>query len=54
MTPVADRTKTPPSGIAFTGAQRVVPLVVIALALLLFGSFLLWFASRRDREAPTA
>ncbi|HEX9124334.1 MAG TPA: hypothetical protein VF984_13425, partial [Actinomycetota bacterium] len=43
-------TKTPPSGIAFTGAEGVVPLAGLALVLLLAGSGLLFWSRRRKGD----
>jgi LPXTG-motif cell wall-anchored protein/uncharacterized repeat protein (TIGR01451 family) len=44
-------TKTPPSGIAFTGAADVVPLAGLGLLLLLAGSGLLFWSRRRKGGA---
>jgi hypothetical protein len=45
-------TKTPPGGVAFTGAAAVVPLTGVALLLFLVGSGLLWAGRKRGDNAP--
>jgi len=44
-------TKTPPSGVAFTGTSAAIPLAGLALLLLLIGSGLVWVGSRRRGES---
>jgi hypothetical protein len=45
-------TKTPPSGVAFTGTSAVLPLSGLALVMLLLGSGMLWASRNRDKRAP--
>jgi uncharacterized repeat protein (TIGR01451 family) len=51
-TTVTPPTKTPPSGIAFTGSSVVLPLGTLALVLLLLGSGMLWAGRGRETHAP--
>ena len=48
VTPPPTPTRTPPSGLAFTGAARVVPMVGLALVLLLSGTGILFLTRRRN------
>src|SRR5206468_2452172 len=51
-TTVTPPTKTPPSGVAFTGSSAALPLGALALVLLLLGSGMLWAGRRRETHAP--
>jgi uncharacterized repeat protein (TIGR01451 family) len=51
-TTVTPPTKTPPSGVAFTGSSAVLPLGALALVLLLLGSGMLWAGRGRETHAP--
>lgn len=46
-------TKTPPGGTAFTGSNGTLGFGAMALALLLFGSGLMWAGYRRRRQYDT-
>jgi uncharacterized repeat protein (TIGR01451 family) len=51
-TTVTPPTKTPPSGVAFTGSSAVLPLGALAMVLLLLGSGMLWAGRGRETHAP--